>query len=1695
MGSKTNSEKEFGQCKNIPVNYLFGAFLDKDGKPIIKYSEPTDVGIKKTIQGYHPIPGIVLFTETMVISETQCQQSMQPWFTNYNGVLNHLKNDFSEGSRWYHLNTSKNHQPQRTFFPNVEQLSYFYAAAGNDWIKTVAKSFTNQENNQAVMLVQRSIPFEELESPKTDDEIKKELAIEQGVLDKKIINEKERQEAICNITLDETHPDITYRVWYERQKVINSTLYGFVIPQSRHIVFTFSHPKADQWAVSFWPHGEKELLQELDVIPDDKMNPNFFAAVFSASKSSLNKGIYTIQINSGTTEPFGEHWSKKTVKEQSYQLKANFRFDVKNLAGDFEIVNCDPITIEEGMLKQFPQTYNKLIKQAYLKSQGKSLPKDTIQNSGLKTVTSEIQLRKDHADLLNNFFTATSEKKQTSLIGKGVSAAIDNMPVSQPFKDIVNIAFQTNKFRYTIFDDMPKSLRNIAQRPELADKSLYEVIKKIKMSELAHWNYASASDPKKKIIDQFKEPSKGALTGKDSIPPSFLKKAVGFYDKISTPIDGVINVLNVVGNGHNAYTQFHGVDGKIKTTHDRFLNYHQQIHDWEEKSSGHQSSATKELQFNASSFKPNEHGNIRFTILFDYEKSLAKEQTSAYQEYKTRSLILDEDTIKQKNEVIIKADQQAIAQLVQFLNEHEELSIVLEGHTDPRGSTAYNLELSQDRADAVKALLTAQGIDAARISTQPLGESLLVDQDGNLVAAAKSVRQPDYEQCRRVEAKIEFFGTANYIPCREAMAHLEQSRDAGVLQVLEVEDAVYKTASDVWEMLKYTLKVVPTGYTQLASVIITVTEATYSIVKNIGAWLDTVALDQYFQTIIEQHQKLTAFQGASLANQHLLRRSINDSQDTPSTMYLNSQYRVRSEALYGLIGLITRASICTSNEKEFLEKIKDYHLDAYIDNFVLNDGWRFPLEPFFPITMDEFWLFAVKTMRYHSGGNYSWYGFDIHKKLLKEPKKDGWDMPNDMGMMFAQVGDAYNKANNIRSEQMLAQDILVNGTLGDAGKFGQHLYSRATNDVPKHQKADFQSCFPIHHLYSSDISGLATAFKTDFNHIRRKYYKHTAIYARPPKPEWTDPNKPPEWVLLKEYVKNINRDLSSFDQIRILVVFHTREFDKDGNTINKDDTWLDPGFVYPTSVQLLRTDFLYNLDGPKYRTLARRLDKGELLNDEADFANHVGYVVYPFYQFGLTTYSGTKPMAHSITQMLSEFLPTYSKLDEAHDSDGFEEAFDYWRLGGLDNMSYKFIAGVSDTTYKHPICVDSEKDEDEDEYSEYSMTLNPCKEIPSTNFYTSILEPKEYQWLPEARLLYSPFLSSGVQYSEPPDLFTEDEDVQVLMRIGGENGSDYVMPSLSCSDLINNDKNKKFGFNFESTVGLIENGGQLKIDDFDWNTSVEFIFIVTADEIDSDGYTEQQLNWHSVPFSTQMKELTGLDTPGPVISGKLSYLGIINNPSKDDTIFEISSKVPTELQPIIDIFSKKDDTAYILSGCNKLLSSNKRHLYASYYKCRYESLTGVRVNSLRPFSKSRTLTSDRVDLDTKISAEDSYFKVAFSNFKVNNQKLSSLSSDLITTSDPRTLLSTVFASYDASTYLPLVSEFHFKAPDNLLNAPWTKLPNNSEEMIKEARKFQKSTLLTDWHDKSTEEKNKLVKHWIEEDTVTQRQLRNRIFRG
>jgi outer membrane protein OmpA-like peptidoglycan-associated protein len=62
-------------------------------------------------------------------------------------------------------------------------------------------------------------------------------------------------------------------------------------------------------------------------------------------------------------------------------------------------------------------------------------------------------------------------------------------------------------------------------------------------------------------------------------------------------------------------------------------------------------------------------------------------------------------------------------QLAQFLNEHKDRLVQIDGFTDSVGTDAYNDELSRRRADAVKSALLSRGVDSARIGTVGYGKA------------------------------------------------------------------------------------------------------------------------------------------------------------------------------------------------------------------------------------------------------------------------------------------------------------------------------------------------------------------------------------------------------------------------------------------------------------------------------------------------------------------------------------------------------------------------------------------------------------------------------------------------------------------------------------------------------------------------------------------------------------------------------------------------------------------------------------------------------------------------------------------------------------------------------------------------------------------------------------------------------------
>lgn len=65
----------------------------------------------------------------------------------------------------------------------------------------------------------------------------------------------------------------------------------------------------------------------------------------------------------------------------------------------------------------------------------------------------------------------------------------------------------------------------------------------------------------------------------------------------------------------------------------------------------------------------------------------------------------------------------AIDRLAEFLQDHPERKLLIEGHTDSRGSDAYNERLSNARADSVAEELVDRGISSTRLRPVGMGEA------------------------------------------------------------------------------------------------------------------------------------------------------------------------------------------------------------------------------------------------------------------------------------------------------------------------------------------------------------------------------------------------------------------------------------------------------------------------------------------------------------------------------------------------------------------------------------------------------------------------------------------------------------------------------------------------------------------------------------------------------------------------------------------------------------------------------------------------------------------------------------------------------------------------------------------------------------------------------------------------------------
>jgi outer membrane protein OmpA-like peptidoglycan-associated protein len=88
--------------------------------------------------------------------------------------------------------------------------------------------------------------------------------------------------------------------------------------------------------------------------------------------------------------------------------------------------------------------------------------------------------------------------------------------------------------------------------------------------------------------------------------------------------------------------------------------------------------------------------------------------------------------------------------LLNVMSQNPTLKIELSSHTDSRGKDAYNMRLSQKRAEAAVMYLVGKGVERSRLVAKGYGETRLLNQCENGVECSES----DHQVNRRTEIKV-----------------------------------------------------------------------------------------------------------------------------------------------------------------------------------------------------------------------------------------------------------------------------------------------------------------------------------------------------------------------------------------------------------------------------------------------------------------------------------------------------------------------------------------------------------------------------------------------------------------------------------------------------------------------------------------------------------------------------------------------------------------------------------------------------------------------------------------------------------------------------------------------------------------------------------------------------------------------------
>ncbi len=104
------------------------------------------------------------------------------------------------------------------------------------------------------------------------------------------------------------------------------------------------------------------------------------------------------------------------------------------------------------------------------------------------------------------------------------------------------------------------------------------------------------------------------------------------------------------------------------------------------------------------------------------------------------SIVLEGVTFEVNSAILAENSRPVLNGVAQDIKKYPRLRIELQGHTDSSGSDAYNLKLSQQRAETVREQLVGQGVPAAQLVAKGYGETKPIDSNDTAEGRAHNRR-------------------------------------------------------------------------------------------------------------------------------------------------------------------------------------------------------------------------------------------------------------------------------------------------------------------------------------------------------------------------------------------------------------------------------------------------------------------------------------------------------------------------------------------------------------------------------------------------------------------------------------------------------------------------------------------------------------------------------------------------------------------------------------------------------------------------------------------------------------------------------------------------------------------------------------------------------------------------------------------